>query len=69
MSTALLTAPSIAPVLPELDPAIGHEIGDEILLSVARTTKVAKVKTGTPPRQDPATAPVSRAWSRGGRVD
>jgi hypothetical protein len=69
MSTALLTAPSIAPVLPELDPAIGHEIGDDILLSVARTTKVAKVKAGLAPRQAPATSPVSRAWSRGGRVD
>jgi hypothetical protein len=57
------TAPAeVEPILPQLDPALGDKLGDEILLGAARTARVARVKShGTPAE--------SRAWTMGGNVD
>lgn len=51
------------PVLPDLDPALGQQLGDEILLGAAKVEKVAKVKStnGSPN--------AVRAWTLGGNVD
>ena len=55
------------PILPDLDPAVGNEIGDEILLDAAAASKVAKVKSGGTSTR--FTGSQSRAWSLGGNVD
>lgn len=50
----------------------GDSLADEILLSVAKETKVATVKNGTVTRDTRGAAlPAARvrAWSFGGRVD
>ena len=63
MLTTTLTIPSIdTEILPDLDPAVGHQLGDEIVLSAVRLTKVAKVHAGQARSE-------SRAWSFGGNVD
>ena len=73
MSLALLTAPVEAPVVPELDRPDADELADEILLSSAATLKVANVTAGTSRGSFSGafarTRPVTRAWTRGGRVD
>lgn len=63
LDTLTAPAPTVTPeALPDLDDAIGHAIGDEILLASAASTKVAKVKAGQARAE-------SRAWSFGGNVD
>ena len=60
MSTATM-APTEAPALPEIDPAVADQIGDEILLESASKVRTGRVTSGTPA--------ASRAWSIGGNVD
>lgn len=57
---------TLAPVLPDLDPEVGQQLGDDILLGAARTEKVAKVKSGSGTRTLGSSA---RAWTLGGNVD
>ena len=52
--------------LPELDETAGAALGDEILLDVAKTEKVKRVKGGGSSRLQSGT---SRAWTMGGDVD
>jgi hypothetical protein len=52
---------TLAPVLPDLDPEVGAQLGDDILLGAASTERVAKVKA--------VGEAGSRAWSLGGNVD
>lgn len=52
--------------LPQLDESEGARLGDEILLDVASTEKVKKVKGGGSSRLQSGT---SRAWTMGGDVD
>ena len=61
MHTQIADAPTEARPLPDLDPNVGAALGDDIVLGLARDTKVARVKAGTS-RQN-------RAWSMGGGVD
>ncbi len=56
----------ITRTLPDLDPAVGVQIGDEILLDVAKTEKVSLVKGS---KSSPTQSHQSRAWTRGGNVD
>lgn len=68
MSTPTITpAPITAPVLPDVDPALGNQLGDEILLSTARSEKVAKVRGAS--RNGRLQSAASRAWTMGGQVD
>jgi len=60
MSTATM-APE-APALPEIDPAVADQIGDEILLESASKVRTGRVTSGTQRN-------ASRAWSIGGNVD
>lgn len=60
MSTSTLTIE--APVLPDLDPAIGTQLADEILLGAAQAYEPTKVKAV-------AGQNAVRAWSLGGNVD
>jgi hypothetical protein len=79
MSLALAEAPVLAaveaPVLPDFDRPDADELADEILLSSAATTKVAKVTAGTSRSRfsgqvaNIARTGQTRAWTRGGRVD
>jgi hypothetical protein len=62
----LTKTPVEAPVLPELERPDADQIGDEILLASAASTKVAKVTAGGIGRNQSAQ---SRAWTLGGRVD
>lgn len=76
MSVAIAEAPVVAPVLPDFDRPDADELADGILLESVATTKVAKVTAGTSRGrfggQVAAIArgvTVTRAWTRGGRVD
>lgn len=60
MSTSTLTIE--APVLPDLDPAIGTKLADEILLGAAKEYAPSTVKALTGRNS-------VRAWSLGGNVD
>lgn len=62
MTTLTLTK---APVLPELDRPDADQIGDEILLASAATTKVGRVRGGDSRRTETSV----RAWSKSGNVD
>lgn len=62
MQSLTITAPAMPVTLPALDPNLGEQLGDEILLDVARTTKPAKVRAGQAQAEP-------RAWSYGGNVD
>lgn len=65
MTTATLTAPAVAPT--EIDPALGMQIGDELLLGAAARERVSKVQaTGGRAASQSHTA---RAWTLGGQVD
>lgn len=57
---------TLAPVLPDLDPEVGAQLGDDILLGAAKTEKVTKVKAGG---TSTGLGTSSRAWSLGGNVD
>lgn len=58
-----LIAPVTEPeVVPDLDPAVLEEVGDEILLEAVHATKIAKVRTRAGRNEN-------RAWSFGGNVD
>lgn len=67
MLTALAPAPVAAPALPELDESVAAGLGDEILLNVAATDKVKRVRGGG--RRSQFQSGTSRAWTRGGDVD
>lgn len=76
MSVAIAEAPVVAPVLPDFDRPDADELADGILLSSVATTKVAKVTAGTSRGRFGGQVAgiargqvVTRAWTRGGRVD
>jgi hypothetical protein len=55
-----------APALPQLDPALGDTLGDELLLGAASQEKATKV-TGA--RSGAFQSHTARAWTKGGQVD
>jgi hypothetical protein len=65
-----VSAPTVslvkAPALPQLDPAVGAQLGDDVLLSAASQEKATKV-TGA--RSGAFQSHTARAWTRGGQVD
>lgn len=62
-----MSTSTIAPALPELDPQIGAEVGDDILLGAARAEKTQKVP-GDRGRSS-LQSHTARAWTMGGQVD
>lgn len=73
MSTAtvsLLKAPAPERIVPDVDPALGDTLGDEILIGLVRSTKVQRVKSGGARMVGSALrSHQARAWSAGGNVD
>jgi hypothetical protein len=59
--TLTLTKPEV--LLPELDRPDAGQIGDEILIESAASTKVGRVQSGDSRRSE------SRAWTKRGNVD
>lgn len=62
---------TLAPALPDLDPALGEQLGDDILTDSAKQERSEKVGTSATgilggSRQR---APEARAWTAGGNVD
>lgn len=69
MNTTVTTTPvTDLPVIDSpLDPEVADRLGNEMLLDVAGKEKPKRV--GRTNRSWGATAPSSRAWTMGGRVD
>ena len=61
------TTETITRVVPVLDPEVGEQLGDDILLDVAKTEKVKRVKGSG--RASSLQSHTARAWTRGGNVD
>ena len=58
-----------APALPEIDSSTAAQLGDEILLDVAKRSRTKKVDGSTTRRTGAIQSGESRAWTRGGDVD
>lgn len=76
MSVSTLEELGLVEVLPDFDRPDADELADGILLSSVATTKVAKVTAGTSRSRFGGrvaniarSAPQTRAWTMGGRVD
>jgi hypothetical protein len=71
MSVSLIKAPVTPETLPDLDPALGAALGDEILLSAARSTKIARVNGGNQRTltRELQRSHSARAWTARGSVD